>query len=143
MKICQDLGWLVNVEKSELEPKQIFNFVGYQIDLESGPVAELAGKNTGTSLPTGVFGKGVHVLDRPVNSHKKQVHLGRLHMRPIQWHLNSNWSIPESLEKVFPLPRSLHPHLQWWLRKDNVLIGQPLHPMQHALQIFTDTSKEG
>ena len=38
---------------------------------------------------------------------------------------------------------SLHPHLQWWLKEDNVLIGQPLHPIKHALQIFTDASKEG
>ena len=74
---------------------------------------------------------------------EKQVHLGRLHMRPIQWHLKSNWRIPESLEKLIPLPRSLHPCLQWWLKEDNVLTGQPLHPIQHALQIFTDASKEG
>ena len=23
----------------------------------------------------------------------------------------------------------LHPHLQWWLKEDNVLTGQPLHPI--------------
>ena len=33
--MCQQLGWLV---KSELEPKQDFNFVGYQSDLRSDPV---------------------------------------------------------------------------------------------------------
>ena len=64
-------------------------------------------------------------------------------MRPIQWHLKNNWRVPESLEKVIPIPRSLHPHLQWWLSEDNVLTGQPLHPIKHALQIFTDASKEG
>ena len=74
---------------------------------------------------------------------EKQVHLGRLHMRPIQWHLKNNWRVPESLEKVIPAPRSLHPHLRWWLEKSNVLPGQPLHPLKHALQIFTDASKEG
>ena len=26
---------------------------------------------------------------------------------------------------------------------DNVLLGQPLHPLQHALQLFTDASREG
>ena len=31
--LCRKLGWLVNKEKSELEPKQVFNFVGYQFDL--------------------------------------------------------------------------------------------------------------
>ena len=38
IKMCQNLGWLVNLEKSELEPKQIFDFVGYQFDLRSGRV---------------------------------------------------------------------------------------------------------
>ena len=74
---------------------------------------------------------------------EKQVHLGRLHMRPIQWHLKNNWQVPESLEKVIPIPRSLQPHLRWWPQEDNVLTGQPLHPIKHALQIFTDASKEG
>ena len=64
-------------------------------------------------------------------------------MRPIQWHLKSNWRVPESLEKVIPVPKSLHPHLRWWLEESNVLLGQPLHPLKHALQIFTDASKEG
>ena len=52
-------------------------------------------------------------------------------MRPIQWHLKNNWRVPESLE-VIPIPRSLHPHLQWWLELSNVLQGQPLHPLKHA-----------
>ena len=51
--------------------------------------------------------------------------------------------MPEALEKVIPVPRSLHPHLEWWLDESNVLQGQPLHPLKRALQIFTDTSKEG
>ena len=37
------------------------------------------------------------------------------------------------LEKVIPIPRSLHPHLQ----------AQPLHPIKQAPQIFTDASIEG
>ena len=34
---CQELGWLVN-KKSELAPKQVFNFIGYQFDLKAGKV---------------------------------------------------------------------------------------------------------
>ena len=41
------------------------------------------------------------------------------------------------------MPRSLHPHLDWWLNERNILRGQPLHPLQHALQMFTDASNEG
>ena len=64
-------------------------------------------------------------------------------MRPIQWHLKRHWRVPESLEKEILVPRTLHPHLQWWTKETNVLLGQPLHPLRHAIQIFTDTSKEG
>ena len=58
--LCQELGWMVNMEKSELDPKQVFDFVGYQFDL--------IGLLTAT---------------------EKQVHLGRLHVRLIQWHLKT------------------------------------------------------
>ena len=56
--------------------------------------------------------------------------------------LKNNWRVPESLEKVIPVPRSLHPDLRWWLEESNVLPGEPLHPLKHALQIFTNASKE-
>ena len=54
---------------------------------------------------------------------EKQVPLGRLHMRPIQWHLKRHWRVTESLEKEIPVPRSLHPHLLWWTKETNVLTG--------------------
>ena len=30
LALCQKLGWVVNMRKSELDPQQIFNFVGYR-----------------------------------------------------------------------------------------------------------------
>ena len=149
VKLCQDLGWLVNMEKSELEPKQVFNFVGYQFDLRSGRVRPTPDRwqslqekiQTLLILPTCPVRQFMSLIGL-LTATEKQVYLGRLHMRPIQWHLKNNWRVPESLEKVIPLPRSLHPHLRWWLEESNVLQGQPLHPIKHALQIFTDASKK-
>ena len=145
IKMCQDLGWLANLEKSEVEPKQVFDFVGYQFDLRSGRVRptpdrwpSLQGKIQALLLLPACPVRQFMSLIGLLTATEKQVHLS-----PIQWHLKNNWRIPESLEKVIPLPRSLHPHLQWWLEEDNVLQGQPLHPVRHALQIFTDASKEG
>ena len=150
VKMCQELGWLVNIEKSELEPKQVFDFVGYQFDLRAGRVRptmdrwqSLQDKIQALLLLPACPVRQFMSLIGLLTATEKQVHLGRLHMRPIQWHLKNNWRVPESLEKIIPLPRSLHPHLQWWLEESNVLQGQPLHPVKHALQIFTDTSKEG
>ena len=148
--LCQELGWLVNKEKSELAPKQVFNFVGYQFDLKEGKVRpteecwqaltdKIRSMMSDPVCPVRKFMSLIGLL----TATEKQVHLGRLHMRPIQWHLKNNWRAPESLEKVIPVPKSLHPHLRWWLEESNVLLGQPLHPLKHALQIFTDASNEG
>ena len=109
----------------------------------TGPVADPPRENLGDHVSTDLSGPAVHVPDWSANSNRKQVYLGRLHMRPIQWHLKNNWRVPEALEKIIPVPRSLHPHLEWWLDESNLLQGQPLHPLKHALQIFTDASKEG
>ena len=93
----------------------------------------------GSALP----GPTIHVPHRSTHSNRKTSPLRVTNMRPIQWHLKNNWRVPESLEKVIPVSKSLHPHLRWWLEESNVLLGQPLHPLKHALQIFTDASKEG
>ena len=148
--MCQDLGWLVNLEKSELEPKQVFDFVGYRFDLRSGRVRPTPDRWHSLQekiqelfvLPTCPARQFMSLIGL-LTATEKQVHLGRLHKRPIQWHLKNNWRVPESLEKIIPLPKSLHPHLRWWLEESNVLQGQPLHPIKHALQIITDASKEG
>ena len=73
--LCQELGWLVNKEKSELAPKQVFNFVGYQFDLKEAKVRltperwqTLTNKirsNLGIPDPT------VHVPHRSTHSNRK------------------------------------------------------------------------
>ena len=83
--MCQDLGWLVNLEKSELEPKQVFDFVGYQFDLKSGRVRPTLDWWQILRPPVRQFMSMIGLL----TATEKQVHLDRLHMRPIQWHLKT------------------------------------------------------
>ena len=89
--LCRELGWLVNKEKSELEPKQVFNFVGYQFDLKEGRVRptpehwqtlidKIQSILSGPVCPVRQFMSLIGLLPAT----EKQVHLGRLHMRPIQ-----------------------------------------------------------
>ena len=76
VQMCQELGWLVNTEKSELEPKQVFNFVGYQFDLRTGRVRPTPDRweslqdkiQTLLLLPACPV---IHVSDRPVDGHRK------------------------------------------------------------------------
>ena len=72
--MCQQLGWL---GKSEVEPKQVFNFrlpVRPQVGsgpTYTGPMAKHSRENTETAIPTGLSGLGIHALDRFINSHRK------------------------------------------------------------------------
>ena len=98
----------MNREKSELDPKQVFNFVGYQFDLKEPKVRPTPEhwQVLTTKIQAILSGPAVYVYSQ---QQEKQVHLGQLHMRPIQWHLKNNCRVPlESLEKVIPVPRSLH-----------------------------------
>ena len=89
VKISQELGYLVNLEKSELGPKQIFDFVGYQFDLRAGRVRptldrwqnlqdKIADILSLPACPVRQFMSLIGLL----TATEKQVHLGRLHMNP-------------------------------------------------------------
>ena len=89
LRMCQDLGWLVNIEKSELDPKQVFSFVGYQFDLQSGQVRPTPDRwqSLQTKIQELLFLQTCSVrefmsLIGLLTATEKQVHLGRLHMRP-------------------------------------------------------------
>ena len=100
--ICRELGWLVNKEKSELDPKQVFNFKGYQFNLKEGKVRPTlecwqavttmiqAGMNEYHPVRSGLDCPDQQFIGLLIAA-ETQVHLGRLHMRPIKWHLKNNW----------------------------------------------------
>ena len=139
---------------TELKPKQVFNFCRLPVRPQvwwgptyTGPVAKPSRGNTETAIPIGLSSLGIHVLDRFINSHRK-ASLPRptsyeTHTVAIQWHLKNNWRAPESLEKVIPIPRYLHPHLQFTFTREQCPYRPTITPNKHALQIFTDASKEG
>ena len=137
LDLCQELGWLVNMQKLELVPQQVFNFVGYRFDLLTGRVlptqdwwSTLKQKVRFIKNRSSCTVRQFMSLIGLLTATEKQVWSGRLHMRPIQWHLKRHWHVPEVLEKVIPVPVSLHPHLDWWLDEGNVLRGQFLQSLQ-------------
>ena len=116
--MCQQLGWLVNLEKSELEPKQDFNFVGYQFDLRSDRVRltpdwwqnlqeKMMKLLSLLACPVREFMSLIGLL----TATEKQVYLGQLHMRLIQWH-HKQLEGPRITGKGDPNPQVLAPHLQ-------------------------------
>ena len=70
-------------------------------------------------------------------STEKMVPEGRLHMRPFQFHFKEHWRYPQLVDSLLPWSETISAHLEWWQNPANV------HPKDHSIQIFTDTSDEG
>ena len=78
--LCQDLGGLVNMEKSELYPKQVFNLNFRRLPVQPerghgqtqpGPVADTDKQNQRIINRTGLSSPVTHVPDRAVDSNRK------------------------------------------------------------------------
>ena len=148
--LTQSLGWIINQEKSELKPTQVFSFVGYEYYLDSAlgkPTQERWLKLQDLILRL----KSKHVLTARclmsliglLASTEKMVPEGRLHMRPFQFHLKEHWRYPQSLDNLLPWTKAIEAHLDWWQNPSNVMKGADLHPKEHSIQLFTDASNEG
>ena len=80
LDLCRSLGWVVNMDKSELVPQQTFDFVGYHFDLSQGLVKPTQDRWRSLSQPspgTGMLlSQAVHVFDRPSDSNRKTSSIG-------------------------------------------------------------------
>ena len=135
VQICQRLGWIVNLEKSELEPKQVFNFVGYQFDLKAGRVRPTPDRwqilqekiSEIMSVPNCLVRQFMSLIGL-LTATEKQVYLGWLHMRPIQWHLKNNWRVPKHWKRSFRCPD--HSTLIWsggWTKARYCKVNHCIH----------------
>ena len=150
VKLVQELGWLINFQKSELVPTQNLDFLGYHFDLQRGLVFPTQKKLDRLKVQTVSIRKSLVLTPRKLMSLigtlaslEKTVPLGRLHMRPFQWYLRSHWKFPQSLDKSIPVTRNFLNYLKWWEDLQNLMAGAPLHPHVHNTLMFTDASQKG
>ena len=150
VKLVQELGWLINFQKSKLVPTQNLDFLGYHFDLQRGLVFPTQKKLDRLKVQTVSIRKSLVLTPRKLMSLigtlaslEKTVPLGRLHMRPFQWYLRSHWKFPQSLDKSIPVTRNFLNYLKWWEDLQNLMAGAPLHPHVHNTLVFTDASQKG
>ena len=114
----QSLGWIINQEKSEMKPTQVFSFVGYEYHLDSSlvkPTQERWLKLQDLILCL----RSKHILTARClmslmglfASTEKMVPEGCLHMRPFQFHLKEHWKYPQSLDSLLPWRETISAHL--------------------------------
>ena len=144
------LGWIVNLKKSELNPTQDLEFLGYRFNLREGLVYPNQKKLDKLKILAVSILQGHNTTPRKLMSligvmasMEKTVPLGRIHKRPFQWFLKTNWQFPQSLDKVVPISQLIKDHLAWWMDPQNLLKGSNLHQKEHNILMFTDASEKG
>ena len=146
-----DLGFIVNPVKSDLVPTQKFSFLGEDFNLVEGLVRPTQEKVAKIQALCRILKKHpcqearflLKVLG-VMNAVADVIPLGRLHMRPLQLYLLSQWSMstqPLSC-KVF-LNSFFQEHLSWWNSPENLLEGQLLHLPKETEELCTDSSMTG
>ena len=148
LSLVKDLGFVVNLKKSELHPSQRFDFLGYHFLLDLALVKPTQDRWTKLQEMFHRLSKKSVISARTLMSTigllastEKTVKLGRMHMRPFQWHLKNHWKYPMPLDTPFPWNQKMIRHGEWWLDQQNVLQGEFLHPREKL--IFTDASNAG
>jgi hypothetical protein len=149
--LAQSVGFVINREKSELVPTQDCVYLGYRFRLAQGllcPTEERWQKIQEKILP---------FLKQPVcraqqwqsmigvlSATEKLVHLGMLHLRPIQVAMLQNWSpFRGNPDELLPIQTEVILALRWWTVKQNVMTGVPLSTGQPQHHVFTDASLQG
>ena len=117
--LTQSLGWIINQEKSELKPTQMFLFVGNKYHLDSSLVKPT--QERWLNLQELILRlKSKHVFTARClmsliglfTSMEKMVPEGCVHMRLFQFHLKEHWRYPQSLETLLPWSETISAHLE-------------------------------
>ncbi len=145
------LGFRLNLPKSELVPSQDFVFLGVRFNTVNGLVYPTDVRverlwewirriRRAKRVPARIF----LVLLGHLTSLAAYVPLGRLHTRPLQFHLLHQWRPQEdSLCAQIDLDDSVRDELDWWSSPGHVKAGVCLDPPTPDLTICTDASLSG
>lgn len=150
LNLLARLGFIVNREKSQLQPSQQIVYIGGFFQLDKGLVLPTPDRVEKIELAVN------KILQRQVTARDYLHMLGlmasciemiphaRLHMRPLQLHLLAWWRpASRDLEAIIPSLSHLKQHLKWWLLPANTLQGRSLQPVKTGLTICTDASTQG
>ena len=147
---CEELGLLVNLEKSETVPLQEIVFLGDLLDFSTGFIfptqerfASIRDKILKVTRHESASLKLLQSLMGSIASTEKIVPFGRFHARSLQLLINQNISraAPQSARITLSLP--VLQDLQWWSIEDHVFRGLAMSTVIPDLQVQTDASTTG
>ncbi|XP_076438995.1 uncharacterized protein LOC143277910 [Babylonia areolata] len=148
---CQALGFLMNTEKSELEPSQQFKFLGMAIDSVSMTIRpampclhRLHSLLSHLSQAVSASARELACLLGFMESLAALVPLGRLHKRPFQRHFQDRWSqSSQTWDTRIPLGTWFSQSTQRWMDMQWLNAGVPISNPTPDAELYTDASNMG
>ena len=149
--LCGELGLLVNLEKSDLVPSQVFTYLGATYNLATYTVYPTTENFLKVKLLGEKFLSKGHMPARKwlqlvglLNSQEKYTDFGRWRMRHIQWCLRTQWQLNrDSLEKQVYVTKAARRAISWWMQEASVREGTPVRRPEPDIQVQTDASEAG
>ena len=151
LSLINSLGLIINNEKSDLVPDQVFTFIGMEFQTHTNIVRVPQSRQTMILETVRMFSQKTSVSARDflsllgqLNAAADLVMLGRLHLRPLQVSLRNQWR-PQNLpySHQIRMTSEILYHLKWWLQEDRYHQGIPLKIDPPSHTIFTDASLSG
>jgi len=142
------LGWLVNLEKSDLIPSKRLQFIGGLFDTQKALLLvpeerfHLLLPLVKAAFVRPLFLREWQRLLGLLTSCQDLTVRGRLHLRPLQRFLYP-WILRDLTSQSIQCPADLLPHLQWWTNPSNVFVGTSLIEFQPVYHLFVDASLQG
>jgi hypothetical protein len=151
VEVTRKLGWMINMDKSELTPTQDCTYLSYRFRMDIGvlcPTEERWEKIQKKILPmlmqSVVTAHQWQSLLGILTATEKLVPLGMLNIRPIQVGLLNQWCPwrGNQQERV-NVTIEVKVALEWWTKRQNVMQGVSMKIVKPAYHVFTDASMQG
>ena len=150
LELAQELGIIINREKSHLDPSQSLVYLGIQIDTIRFWVSPAKKRIDKALCLFREFWSSGQMPARSwlsllghMSSLEKFVPGARLRMRRYQYYLKRVWRRDYQPKDVLvPVPPKLKEGLVWWLDRERLERGLSLVPKQPDLFLFTDASRK-
>ena len=151
LALCRTLGFVVNIEKSEFTPSQVFSYLGMEFDtvrwsVSPSPLRLVRLKDRIASLwsSKAASARLLAGLLGTMESLSLLLPLGRLHKRPLQRFVRARWSQSKcqwnALISLGPVFRKA---VKQWLNQQWLRKGVPISLPSPQEFLFTDASKAG
>ena len=151
LRLAQELGLLINKNKSQLDPSQQRTYLGMTLDALTFRVFPSIKRvdsclhlvQSFTQMDSCSVRDWMKLLGT-LTSMEMFVSLGRLHLRVFQFYLKALWSRKtETEDVVIPISAEIKEDLKWWMVRERLLEGLDPRPQNPDLDFFADASDVG